>query len=91
MTKKYRKKPIVIEAYQYGEEEAPLWFKEAMRKGIVTPFSQYGGDKRWCEVETSQGIMKGKQGDYIIKGVQGEIYPCKKAIFEETYELVEEE
>jgi hypothetical protein len=91
MSKKYRKKPVTIEAYQYGEEEAPQWFKEAVRKGIAVPFSQYGGDKRWCEIETEEGTLKAKLGDYIIQSPKGDIYPVKRAIFEDTYEKVEEQ
>ena len=42
----------------------------------------------WCEIKTLEGTMVAKAGDYIIKGVKGEIYPCKADIFEETYEPV---
>lgn len=60
-TKKYRKKPIVIEAYQ-------------------TDKIMY--------IETLEGIMKANIGDYIITGINGEQYPCKPDIFEQTYEPV---
>lgn len=59
ITKKYRKKPIVIEAYQTDEV---------------------------MYIETSEGTMKANVGDYIITGVNGEPYPCKPDIFEQTYE-----
>jgi len=39
------------------------------------------------EVETLEGTMKGKKGDYLIRGIKGEFYPCDKQIFEETYEV----
>lgn len=38
------------------------------------------------EVGTLEGVLKGKAGDYLIEGVRGELYPCDKAIFKETYE-----
>lgn len=40
------------------------------------------------EVETKEGVMRGKPGDYLIKGIEGEVYPCDKAIFDKTYEEV---
>lgn len=41
-----------------------------------------------CEVETLEGTMKGKKGDFIIQGVRGEVYVCRRDIFEETYRKV---
>jgi len=40
------------------------------------------------EVETKEGIMKGKAGDFLIRGIQGEYYPCDKEIFKQTYEEI---
>lgn len=87
---KYRKKPIIIEAFEYGVDEQPTWFKIASQKELVKPWSQYSGTIRWCEIETLEGTMKGEYGGYIIQGINGEIYPCKPDIFDKTYELVEE-
>ncbi|MEK3933670.1 hypothetical protein MKY55_29200, partial [Bacillus sp. FSL R7-0642] len=50
----------------------------------------YGIDEAYCEIKTLEGVMIGKGGDYIIKGVNGEIYPCKADIFEKTYEAVDD-
>jgi len=89
---KYRKKPVVIEAFQYGltdKSDLPLWAKDAMSRDLIKPFSQYGGSMRWAEIETLEGTMRANVGDYIIKGVKGEFYPCKPDVFEMTYELVE--
>ena len=61
--KKFRKIPVVIEAYQTDEE---------------------------MEIETLEGVMKADKGDWIIRGVKGELYPCKPDVFEMTYEKVEE-
>jgi hypothetical protein len=44
----------------------------------------------YCDIKTLEGTMRGDYGNYIIKGVQGEIYPCKPDIFESTYEKVDE-
>lgn len=42
------------------------------------------------EVETLEGTMKGKKGDYLMVGVQGELYPCDTEVFDQTYDIVEE-
>ena len=87
---KYRKLPVEIEALQFRYSNAGI---RELREfcsciGAVT--------KARCpeaigeaEVVTLEGIMKAKEGDYIIKGIQGEFYPCKPEIFEATYEKVD--
>jgi hypothetical protein len=40
------------------------------------------------QIETMEGLMQGKASDYLIVGIKGEMYPCDKAIFEETYEIL---
>jgi len=88
----YRKKPVVIEAFKYGTDARPDWFNDKVTSNEIVTF--VGTDIRdsseyYCEIKTLEGIMRGNCGDYIIKGVQGEIYPCKPDIFEATYEKVE--
>ena len=51
--------------------------------------SQYSGEVLYIEIDTLEGTMRADLGDIIIKGVQGELYPCKPDIFEATYEIVE--
>lgn len=89
---KYRKKPVVIEAWQFTKENfskgAPQFIKFA-QNNPVTLYSQYGGEVIYGEIQTLEGLMQVSEGDYIIKGVKGEFYPCKPDIFEETYERVE--
>lgn len=84
---KYRKKPVIIDAFKWtGDEnqtEDPEWINKLMQGGAVRVV---GG---FMEIETLEGVMKVNPGDYIIRGVKGEVYPCKPDIFEETYELVE--
>jgi hypothetical protein len=96
---KYRKKPIVVEAFIMGVENRPDWFQDEVTKcNIETRFSDNMPERglnpfefrpTYCLIKTLEGIMKGDYGDYIIKGVNGEIYPCKPEIFEKTYEKVE--
>jgi hypothetical protein len=90
---KYRKKPVVIEAFQYGIDDRPDWFDDKVTSNEITTF--VGRDIRdssqyYCEIKTLEGIMTGSCKDFIIKGVHGEIYPCKPDIFELTYEIVKE-
>jgi hypothetical protein len=89
---KYRKKPVVIEAFQYGIDHRPDWFNDKVTLNEIITFA--GTDVRdpseyYCEIKTLEGIMTGSYKDFIIKGIHGEIYPCKPDIFEKTYEAVE--
>lgn len=92
---KYRKKPVVIEAFLLNERGliSEDWFWDAVtRNDIIThEFGKHYTTPAWCEIKTLEGIMVAKTGDYIIKGVSGELYPCKPDIFEKTYEKVEGE
>ncbi len=87
---KYRKKPVVIEAWQFTknnyEQGAPRFIKEG--KDFITLWSQCAGEVIGGEIKTLEGTMQVDQDDYIIKGVKGEFYPCKPDIFEMTYEAV---
>lgn len=95
---KFRKKPIVIEAFQLTYEMAkgvapvPNWFQDAVVRGDVqVNFSDNLHGSQSCKIKTLEGIMIAFPDDYIIQGIQGEIYPCKSEIFKKTYELVVEE
>lgn len=79
---RYRKKPVVIEAIRFTGANY-----EEIREfiGQNTPSSDLS-----IVIPTLEGNMVAQKGDYIIKGVQGEFYPCKPDIFAETYELVED-
>jgi len=77
---KYRKKPIVIDAFKWTgdmwQEEDPLWIVKAIKKGIVKIINKK------MIIKTLEGEMKANLGDWIIKGINKEIYPCKPDIFE---------
>lgn len=76
---RYRKKPVVVEAVQ--------WI------GDIKPIHDFGAGYtlRGTElfIETLEGAMRANPGDWIIKGVAGEFYPCRDAIFRLTYEILE--
>ncbi|WP_313430035.1 hypothetical protein [Siminovitchia terrae] len=85
---RYRKKPVVVDAFQWtGDREQiedPEWIVDAIEKGSVV-FAQIN-DETSMGIMTWEGLMVAEPRDYIIKGIQGEIYPCKPDIFEQTYE-----
>ena len=80
----YRKKPVVIEALKLkfstgSQDEIIQWSNNTILKGLD------GG----LRIPTLEGMMVANTGDYIIKGVKGEYYPCKPDVFEMTYESVD--
>jgi len=84
---KYRKKPVVIEAEQFVvfiQSEKPV----TKTVNNIT-FPVYKDDKGYyILIPTLEGTMRADNLDWIIRGISGEIYPCKPEIFEATYELV---
>ena len=99
---KYRKKPVVIEAFQMTEERGsdnrdwPEWLNRAWNAedGVagslyLEPGTGLEPATRRFLIGTLEGPLKVTWSDWIIRGVQGELYPCKPEIFEATYEAVE--
>lgn len=101
---KYRKKPVVIDAIQFkvikeipclhgvAKEHNSMDIAKFMNvpflKVPTTPNGTPEG-RTYIEIETLEGTMQADLGDWIIRGIKGEIYPCKPDIFEQTYEAVE--
>lgn len=83
---KYRKKPVVVEAIQFTGTPSSIAAISMMmdNKGIGI-----ASDRSALMISTLEGEHKANIGDYIIKGVKGEFYPCKPDIFEATYDKVE--
>lgn len=81
---KYRKKPVVIDALQWNGDN----FIE-IDEFITVPHETYPKDGI-IKIPTLEGVMEANKGDYIIRGVAGEFYPCRADIFEATYEKVDE-
>ena len=84
--KKYRKRPVVIEAMEITEQTEQAVIKWAGSDVIIASPYNLGGV--YWQVRTLEGVMTCISGDFIIKGVKGEFYPCRKDIFLETYEVV---
>lgn len=78
---KFRKKPVVIDAMQF---DGTLGSVEALH--IESCSQKLGSDT--LQIETLEGVMTANKGDWVIRGVKGEFYPCKADIFEATYEAV---
>lgn len=88
---KFRKKPVVIEAVQLKWEnwnEICEFVTEEYFGGGFNPEPHV--DSLGLRIKTLEGVMEAHEGDWIIKGVNGEFYPCKPDIFEKTYEEVVE-
>ena len=89
MVKKYRKKPIVIEALHFNSASIQIANEIEKFVGKELGFNYWLTDGEMeCIIPTLEGEMTASLGDYIIKGVSGEFYPCKPDIFNKTYEPV---
>lgn len=88
---KYRKKPVVIEAVQVTKEMRNNLgpFPEWALPHLIAGSTEKIENSEWIQVKTLEGNLNVSDGDYLIRGVKGEVYPCKPDIFEQTYELVE--
>jgi len=88
----YRKLPVEIEAFKWtgdqDQTEDPLWIVNAIKRGDVY-FVNHNSGLVFMKIKTLEGEMTAGQGDYIIKGIKGELYPCKPDIFENSYELLQ--
>ena len=93
---KYKKRPIVVDAFQWlgiqAKPEFPEWLTSAFQAGDawLRLTSSAWIAELIIMINTLEGKSAANVGDWIIQGVEGEIYPCKPSIFEKTYEPVEE-
>lgn len=89
---KYRKKPVVIEAFQMTEarrvdnSDWPAWLNESWRDGTLYRADINAPMPDILRIRTLEGDHTVSWGDWIIRGVKGELYPCKPDIFAMTYE-----
>lgn len=91
---KYRKKPVIIEAVQWtglNLEEIKAFVGASLKYDIIDTAYEVGKGTPFVNmtIQTLEGDLECTKGDFIIKGVNGEFYPCKPDIFEKTYERVE--
>jgi len=80
---KYRKKPVVIDAVRWAGQDifkdGPDWLVQAYETGDIVIADE-------MHIRTLEGTMKADKGDYVIRGIKGELYPCKPDIFHSSYE-----
>ena len=81
MANQYRKKPVVIEAFKYRSGEQ----RSEVAQDVIDGNVRYPEDGTML-IKTLEGEMCARPGDWIIRGVKGELYPCKPDIFAATYE-----
>ncbi len=94
---RYRKKPVEIEAIQVVKDskgivrvnECPDWWSDEVNARTIGNHVDSEGYVDGYLISTLEGAMLASAGDYVIRGVKGELYPCKPDIFEQTYETVE--
>ena len=91
---KYRKKPVVVEAVKFNGEMTPELKNFLDNANYTLDFMSVGLTTTQSipvlKITTLEGVMDAIPGDFIIKGVNGEYYPCKPGIFKQTYEKVED-
>lgn len=87
---KYRKKPVVIDAIQWTGDNIDeiIAFMYPQEPAYMGP--QFSNADELIGIETLEGLMVASLNDWILRGVQKELYPCKPNIFQETYEKVNE-
>lgn len=84
-TRMFVKRPVIVEAFQFGYEEEPSWFRPTV---VEMDYDNGISRLKGC-ISTLEGDMWFWEGDYVIRGVKGECYPCRRDIFEETYSEID--
>jgi hypothetical protein len=85
--KNYVKKPVVVQAVEYnGANKKEI--EAFVEKKLDTVYTELK-EPLELKIPTLEGDMKASKGDYIIKGINGEFYPCKPDVFEKTYDVIE--
>lgn len=89
----YKKKPLIIQAFHWtadeNQEEDPKWMADALINGTCR-IKKYGIELS-MEIHTNTGVAIAIPGDYLILGLGEEIYPCKANVFEESYDVCNEQ
>ena len=83
---KARKKPVEVEVMEYTDETKDQVYNFVR----CTTSPDWEDGEPVLKIQTLEGVMTARLGDYIIKGVNGEFYPCKPDIFEKTYDIISE-
>ena len=84
---KFRKRPVIVEAMRVPGRDYLQWGEISIWLGVGGPWRV--ADDKGIDIQTLEGVMHANIGDWIIRGVKGELYPCKPDIFAATYEAAE--
>lgn len=85
----FRHKIVDLEAFRLGYDEMSFWFQKQIHKNNVSNIDAFRENVNdTIKIKIFEGVMTAVQGDFIIKGVRGEIYPCKPQIFREIYDQI---
>lgn len=84
---KFQKKPITIQAVQWDGRAGTIFPMAPFENATKAPEVNEDGT---LDIATLEGVMKADVGDFIIKGLAGEVYPCKEDIFWKTYDQVDQ-
>lgn len=87
---RYRKRPVVVDAFRLGYDSLPEWFFSALRGGYASDTSM-AEERLGFKISTPEGDVTVHRGDWVIRGVVGELYPCRSDVFKATYEEVRDE
>ena len=90
---RYKKKPVVIQAFRLvNNQNPPQWFSQQMNSGNIVYVQDQDPTSnkilQTVQIKTLEGTMTASDGDWIIIGVNGEIYPCKNDVFEKSYDWI---
>jgi len=87
---KFRKKPVVVEAWQVGSEPVPHWIDVALANDDL---EHTNNKRRWLMRHDTchDGFLEASKGDWIIRGIKGDLYPCPNDVFQATHEPHDEE
>jgi hypothetical protein len=90
VAKRFRKLPVEIEAMQWNGDNGSAvydWMLVNDEKAFLRKIDDERGHS--LAIDTLEGVMRANKNDWIIRGVNGEFYPCKPDIFEKTYQAVD--
>lgn len=80
---KFKSRPVEIEAVRFVRAN---YGDFAGLPGVSLNVGGKADSENWFSVRTSEGVMRGNHGDWLIRGTEGELYPCKASVFERKYE-----
>lgn len=85
---RYRKRPLEVEAVKWEPSRKPSEYPQWLWDNLAKNPERFDASSGVVALHTLEGVMRANPGDYIVRGIKGELYPVKPGIFEESYEEV---